>query len=150
MADYIDTIKRTLAELVERRHHIDADIDDMRRIIARHEGTPGEGELARLTPREPGRAAPRGEARRETLDLLGSGGAWTPRAIAESRGVTQNAVRAMLRRLEEEDPSPIERVGDAYKLASRNGAQGSLSVAAERENDQDGEGVDDVVSRAPA
>lgn len=149
MADYIDTIKQTLNELVERRRHIDADIADMRRILARHEGTPGEPP-AQVT-REPGQAARRGEARAETLELLAAGGYWTPKAIAESRGVSQNAVRAMLRRLEQENPPPIKRDGDGYRLASQNGdAQGSLSVAAEGEQRDTKEGVEDVVGRAPA
>lgn len=42
-------------------------------------------------------------------------------------------------------------VGTGYKIASLNGdAQGSLSVGAEGESDENSEGVDDVVNRAPA
>lgn len=132
MADYLTTLKTTLSQLVDQRRHIDADIADLQRIIARHEDNPS-GSAARDT----GRAAPPGEARRETLELLAQGGVWSPGKIARARGVSPNAVRAMLRRLEDEDPSPIRRVANGYSIASPKGdddAQGSLSDEAERED----------------
>ena len=83
MADYIETLRKTLQELVEQRQHIDADIRDLAKIIRRHEGASGGTPV--LAPREEGRAAPPGEGRRETLALMEAGGIWTTGRLAEAR-----------------------------------------------------------------
>jgi hypothetical protein len=151
MPSYIDTLRRTLDELREQRRHIDADIEDLQRIIARHGGTPTREVVS--DDREPGRAAPPGEGRRHTLELMSDGTTWTASKLGVARGTTRNAARAMLRRLAAEDPPPIRSVANGgYRIVSheeRSDTQGSLSVDTERDNGVR-EGVDDVVSRAPA
>lgn len=156
MPAYIDTLKRTLAELVDQRTHIDADIEDLRRIIARHEGTrsdpvtePRQREPQPLGERGEGRAAPPGEGRRQTLELFANGDVWTAPKLGEARGTSVNAARAMLKRLARETPPAIEALGDGrYRIASTD-AEGSLPDTGS-DNGNQREGVDDVVSRAPA
>ena len=143
---YIDTLRHTLGELVEQRRHIDADIADLQRIISRHEQTTAQP-LAKA--REDGRASPPGEGRRATLELLSDGTAWRPARLAKARGISTNAARAMLKKLAAETPPAVEIKPDGYKIVPSGGAQGSLSVAAEGEDNGRRE-VEGVVSRAPA
>lgn len=150
MPSYIETLRRTLTELLEQRRHIDADIEDLQRIIARHGGTLKTEVLSE--DREPGRAAPPGEGRRQTLELMSDGTTWTASRLGAARGTTRNAARAMLRRLAAEDPPPIRPVANGgYRIVSAavRDTQSSLPVETGREDEARGE-VDDVVSRAPA
>jgi hypothetical protein len=102
-------------ELVERRRQLDADIQDLRRIIDRHEGqgpqmNPRAMQAARQARLE-NPPAPAGAARQAILDLLEGGAVWTASDIARVRGTTPPAASAALKRLLREEPPKVERVG---------------------------------------
>lgn len=156
MANYVEDIRQTLADLVAQREHIDADIADLRRIINRH-AREGMSEAEQSTtpaataqsdepfPERPrGVVAGRGQARREILDLMSDGKRWMPADIASKRGTTRNAAAASIKRLLAEEPPIIRRAGNGYVLASDDDAQTSLPPY-EREEAQPevAEGVDD-------
>ena len=97
----IDRYEAILAKLEEERRRIDAEISDLKRIIARRSGKaasePGV-ELARDgadTVRAP--VGP-GTARQELLGILGRDGGWMNlQTISQIRGKTDGATRQALR-----------------------------------------------------
>ena len=97
----IDRYEAILAKLEEERRRIDAEISDLKRIIARRAGKaasePGV-ELARGMT-DVGRApVGPGTARQELLDILGRDGGWMNlQTISQIRGKTDGATRQALR-----------------------------------------------------
>ena len=97
----IDQYEAILANLEEERRRIDAEISDLKRIIARRAGKPASEpgvELARDMT-DVGRApVGPGTARQELLDILGRDGGWMNlQTISEIRGKTDGATRQALR-----------------------------------------------------
>jgi hypothetical protein len=133
MADFVESMERLLRELIEQRRQIDADIADVERILKRRGGTsPLTEPLPSGRRFESSRGSPRGQARREILELMSDGKVWTPSEIARARGTSGNAASNTLRRLLLEDPPAVielKRGSGRYKIASPKGddAQASLS-----------------------
>lgn len=146
MNEYIRSIQQALAALEEQRRHIDADIEDLRRIVSRHGAAslrPTEhGPKGRTPEPDSGRLfAPPGVARQEILDLMADGEVWTPGKVAAARGTSSNAASATMKRMRNEPNSPIEEVPPLrrgnYRLVSPKGdTQGSLPPEGGRESEE--------------
>ena len=97
----IDEYEAILAKLEEERCRIDAEISDLKRIIARRAGKaasePGV-ELARDMADTARASVGPGTAREELLDILRSDGGWMDlQTISQVRGRTVGATRQALR-----------------------------------------------------
>lgn len=134
----LGTLQRALDDLIAEREQLDEDIAGLTRIISRRNGAvrqPHEAAPMRRSSsatRKPGKdAAPRpGEAREAMLDLMSDGKIWTPGDMAHARNTSPQAATRAFKRMLEENPPPIQRIGKShrYKLASPKGdAQGALS-----------------------
>lgn len=103
MPDIQIEVRRLVGQLTRERQRLLTELErvedsltDAQRMLARYDGAKPDSADRR---REPGRAAPPGEARRDALRLMADGNGWTPAKLASARGTSAQAAGNLLKRL---------------------------------------------------